>query len=51
MGYDNIDVAAATEAGVCVSCVAGVSAEEVSDHAMAHILACARKIVRLDKAV
>ena len=51
MGYDNIDVAAATEAGVCVSCVAGVSAEEVSDHAMALILACARKIVRLDKAV
>ena len=51
MGYDNIDVTAATEAGVCVSCVAGVSAEEVSDHAMALILACARKIVRLDKAV
>jgi D-3-phosphoglycerate dehydrogenase len=50
-GYDNIDVAAATAAGVCVSCVAGVSSEEVSDHAMALLLACARKIVRLDKAV
>lgn len=50
-GYDNIDVSAATEAGVCVSCVAGVSSEEVSDHAMALLLACARKIVRLDKAV
>jgi len=51
MGYDNMDVAAATEAGICVSCVAGVSAEEVSDHAMALLLAGARKLVRLDKAV
>jgi len=51
MGYDNIDIAAATEAGICVSCVAAISSEEVSDHAMALILACARKIVRLDKAV
>ena len=50
-GYDNIDIAAATEAGICVSCVAGVSSEEVSDHAMALLLSCARKIVRLDKAV
>ncbi len=51
MGYDNIDVAAATEAGICASCVAGISSEEVSDHAMALLLACARKMVRLDKAV
>jgi len=51
MGYDNIDVAAATEAGICASCVAGVSSEEVSDHAMALLLACARKMVRLDRAL
>jgi D-3-phosphoglycerate dehydrogenase len=50
-GYDNIDVAAATEAGICVSCVAEASTEEVADHAMALLLACARRVVRLDKAV
>ncbi len=51
MGYDNIDIAAATEAGICVSCVAAVSTEEVSDHAMALLLTCARKVHRVDKAV
>ena len=51
MGYDNIDIAAATEAGICVSCVAAVSSEEVSDHAMALLLTCARKVNRVDKAV
>ncbi len=50
-GYDNIDVAAATEAGICVSCVAEASTEEVADHAMSLLLACARRIVRLDKAI
>ena len=48
-GYDNIDVVAATEAGICVSCVAGVASEEVSDHAMALVLTCARKVLKLDK--
>jgi len=50
-GYGNIDVAAATEAGICVSRVPAVSAEEVSDHAMALLLGCTRKMLRLDKAV
>ena len=50
-GYGNIDVDAATEAGICVSRVPAVSAEEVSDHAMALLLGCARKVLRLDKAV
>lgn len=50
-GYDNIDVAAATETGICVSNISGVSSEEVSDHAMTLLLACARKILREDKAV
>ena len=49
MGYDNIDVAAATEAGICASCVSDASIEEVSDHAMALLLACARKVVKLDQ--
>jgi len=50
-GYDNIDVAAATEAGICVSNISGVSSEEVSDQAMALLLACARKIPREEKTV
>ncbi|MFC1932210.1 C-terminal binding protein [Chloroflexota bacterium] len=51
MGYDNIDVAAATEAGICVSCVLEASTEEVPEHAMALLLACARRVLRLNKAV
>ncbi|MFH1624811.1 MAG: C-terminal binding protein [Pseudomonadota bacterium] len=51
IGYDGIDVKAATEYGICVSTPADYCLEEVSDHTMALILACSRKIVRLDKAV
>lgn len=51
IGYDGIDVKAATEQGICVSNPADYCLEEVSDHAMALLLACARKITRQDKAV
>jgi len=51
IGYDGIDVKAATEGGVCVSTPADYCLEEVADHTMALILACARKLVRLDNAV
>jgi len=51
IGYDAIDVKAATELGICVSSPADYCLEEVSDHAMALILACARKITRQDNAV
>ncbi len=51
MGYDNIDIAAATQNGICVSCVAAVSTEEVSDHTMALLLACARKLFKIEKGV
>jgi len=51
IGYDGIDVKAATENGICVSTPADYCLEEVSDHAMALIFACARKISRLDRAV
>jgi D-3-phosphoglycerate dehydrogenase len=50
-GYDNIDVAAATEKGICVSNVSGASTEEASDQTMALLLACARKLFKEDKAV
>ncbi|OGO37077.1 MAG: hypothetical protein A2147_05720 [Chloroflexi bacterium RBG_16_57_8] len=51
VGYENIDVAAATEMGICVANMPGLSAEEVSDHALSLVLTLARKIVRLDKMV
>lgn len=50
-GFDTIDVQAATEHGICISYPGDYCMEEVSDHAMALLLASARKITRLDRAV
>ena len=50
IGYDSIDTAAATERGILVTNVPDYCVEEVSDHAMALLLACARKIVQLNQA-
>ena len=47
IGYDNVDVEAAAEAGIVVTNVPGYCVEEVSDHTLALILACARDLVRL----
>jgi len=49
VGYDNIDLEAATEAGILVSNVPDYGVEEVSDHTMALILALVRKIPVLDR--
>lgn len=51
LGYEGIDVEAATEQGIFVSYPAGYCLEEVSDHTMALILACDRKLLRVDRAV
>jgi D-3-phosphoglycerate dehydrogenase len=51
VGYENIDVAAATEMGICVANMPGLSADEVSDHAMALVLSLARSLFRLDRMV
>ncbi len=51
VGYENIDVVAATEMGICVANTGGMSAMEVSEHAMALLLTCARKIIGLDKMI
>jgi D-3-phosphoglycerate dehydrogenase len=51
MGYDNIDISAATKAGICVSCAPSASIEEVSDHTVALIMTCARKVSRLNDVV
>jgi len=50
-GYEGIDVQAATDYGICVSFPGDYCSEEVAEHVMALILACARKLVRLDRAV
>jgi D-3-phosphoglycerate dehydrogenase / 2-oxoglutarate reductase len=49
VGFDNIDVSAANEMGICVANMRGLSVDEVSDHAMALLLACSRKLLILDK--
>ena len=45
VGTDNVDFAAATEAGIIVSHVPDYCIEEVSDHAIALLLACVRLVV------
>jgi D-3-phosphoglycerate dehydrogenase len=50
IGYDSIDVEAATERGILVTNVPDYCVEEVSDHAMALLLACARRVVQLHEA-
>ena len=47
IGYDNVDIATATNNGICVANNPYYCLEEVSDHTMALILACARKFYQL----
>jgi len=51
VGYDNVDVAACTAKGIQVTNVTDYCAEEASDHALALMLACARKVARRDAQV
>lgn len=51
IGYDNIDVAAATRAGVPVSIVPGTASEEVASHAVAMGLALNRRLPAGDAAI
>ena len=51
VGYNNIDVDAATENGIAVAIVTDASIDEVSDHALAFLLAFYRKIVPVDRLV
>lgn len=51
IGVDNIDVEAATEHGIIVANLPDYCVDEVSTHAVALILACARKITLLDNLV
>ncbi|HWG85850.1 MAG TPA: C-terminal binding protein [Deinococcales bacterium] len=51
VGYDTVDVQAATELGIAVCNVPDYGVEEVSDHAIALILGLARGIARHDRAI
>lgn len=51
VGYDTLDVGAATEAGICVCNVTDYCTPEVADHTMALLLALARSLFPLDSYV
>ena len=49
-GYEGVDVDASTEHGIMVANVPGSTSEEVANHALALMFACARELKRLDRA-
>lgn len=51
IGYDALDVEAATDKGIIAANIPDYCMDEMSDHTMALILACTRKIVKLDRVV
>ncbi len=51
VGVDNVDVMAATAAGIVVANAADYCTEEVSDHAVALLLASARRVMSMDRFV
>jgi D-3-phosphoglycerate dehydrogenase len=51
VGYDNVDVNACTKKGIYLTNVPDYCAEEVSDQALALMMACARKVARRDAQV
>ncbi len=51
VGVNTIDLEAATKHGIYVTNVTDYCMEEVADHTFSLLLACARKIVQLNKAV
>jgi lactate dehydrogenase-like 2-hydroxyacid dehydrogenase len=50
-GYDNIDVDAARERGIEVVYVPDYGMDDIADHALALLFACARRIAESDRAV
>jgi phosphoglycerate dehydrogenase-like enzyme len=50
-GYDNIDVAAARARGIQVTYVPEYGTDDVAEHALALLLACARRLPASDRAV
>lgn len=51
VGFDNVDLEAATEYGIMVANVPDYCIDEVASHAIALLMACARKVVLVNNAV
>ena len=51
VGFEKVDLDAATASGIVVTNVPAYCIDEVTDHAMALLLACARKIPTFDRGV
>ena len=51
IGVDNVDLAAATECGIVVANTPGFCVHEVAEHALALVLACARRVLEHDRRV
>ncbi|MCP2255460.1 D-3-phosphoglycerate dehydrogenase [Prauserella aidingensis] len=51
IGYDNVDVAAATELGITVANVPDYGVDTVADHTVACLLTLLRRLTRFDRAV
>lgn len=51
VGFDNVDVAAASEAGIWIAYVPDYCVAEVADHAIALVLALNRRLFNLDAAI
>lgn len=51
VGVDTIDLDAATENGIVVAYFPDFCTREVANHAIALLLACAKKVVRIDRAL
>ncbi len=51
VGYDNVDVEAATSQGIWISNVPDYAYEDVSDHALGMLLDCVRKITAKDRRI
>jgi len=51
IGVDKIDVAAATEYGICVANVMDASLDETSDHLLGMVLTCGRRFLEFDRSV
>ncbi|MFC1936945.1 C-terminal binding protein [Chloroflexota bacterium] len=51
IGYDTVDVEAATDNGILVVNIPDFCFEEVSNHAILLLLACAKKLVLMDKGI
>jgi len=49
IGFNHVDVQAATEHGILVTNTPAFCVEEVSNHALLLLLACAKKLIRLDQ--